>query len=59
MSLSLQEVTAIATALGAAITAALKGHDAYERFKRDKAPKKKPPRRAGVASVPRQMDLFQ
>ena len=54
MLLPFQEITAIATAVGATITAVLKGHEAYEKFKhkkkvakRKRRPRKKPDIPAG------------
>ena len=59
VQLLLQDVTAIAAAVGATMTAVLKGHEAYQRFMQKKVqPQRKPPQMARTQNRPKQLSLF-
>jgi hypothetical protein len=47
-----QELAAVASFIGAATTAILKGHEAYQKFKRRKSARRKPRRKPKPLAAP-------
>lgn len=52
MPLLFQELAAVASFIGAATTAILKGHEAYQKFKRRKSARRKPRRKPKPLAAP-------